>query len=130
MTDSIINQAIAAVIDMAEEIGLFAPIGRGPLDADPGIRVELSPGNPPLQHLDRRGVVHLSLVINAKHRDMQLLSNMLHRIHDTLTRAEDYPCTEAWQITHITTESLPELIGREPGDMWLYASALTVTLYY
>lgn len=130
MTDSIINQAISAVMGMAEETGLFAPIARGPLGADAGIRMELSPGSPPTYHLDRRCEVHLSLVLNAKHRDMQLVSNTLHRIHDALTRAPAYPHGDAWQITHIATESAPELIEREPGDLWLFASSLTVTLYY
>lgn len=130
MTDSIIDQAISAMMGMAEGLDLFAPIRRGPLGAEAGIRMELSPGSPPDPHMDRRCVVHLSLVLNAKHRDMQLLSGTLHRIHDALTRAPDYPRTDAWQITHIGTESLPELIEREPGDMWLFASALTVTVYY
>lgn len=130
MTDSCINQAILAVMNMAEEIGLFAPIRRGPLGAEPGIRMELSPGSQIRSHLDRRCVVDLSLVVNAKHRDMQLVSNTLHRIHDALNRAPAYPSTADWQITHIATESLPELIGREPDGQWLFASALAVTLYY
>lgn len=130
MTDSIIDQAISAVIAMAEELPLFAPIQRGPLDAEAGIRIALSPGSPPVVHMDRRCVVQLSLVLNAKHRDMQLVSGTLHRIHDTLSRAPAYPRTDAWQITHIRTESMPEMIERDPGDMWLFASALTVTLYY
>ena len=130
MTDSVINQVISAVMEMAEKTGLFSPIRRGPLDAGAGIRMELSPGNPPVYHLDRRCEVRLSLVLNAKHRNMQLVSNTLHRIHDALARAPEYPCTSTWQITHITTESMPELIEREPGDLWLFASALTVTVYY
>lgn len=130
MTDSCINQAILAVMGMAEKIGLFAPIRRGPLGAEAGIRMEVSPGSQIRGHLDRRCVVRLSLVVNAKHSDMQLVSNTLHHIHDALTRAPGYPSTAEWQITHITTESLPELIGREPDGQWLFASALEVTLYY
>lgn len=130
MSDSCINQAIAALMDMVQQLEPFAPVKRGPLDESAGIRMELSPGTPPICHFDRRCVVPLSIVINAKHRDMQLVSNTLHRIHDTLTRSSEYPCTTDWQITHITSESPPELIGREPGDLWLFASALTVTLYY
>lgn len=130
MTDSIINQAIAAVVDMAEQLGLFAPICFGPLGPAAGISMALSPGSPPIYHLDRRCEVQLSLVLNAKHRDMQLVSNTLHRIHDSLSRAGVYPRADDWQITHITTESLPELIEREADGMWLFASSLTVTLYY
>ena len=130
MTDAIINQAVSAVVGMAEELPLFAPIRRGPLGAEAGISIALSPGSPPVYHLDRRCEVRLSLVLNAKHRDMQLVSNTLHSIHDILSRAEVYPRADGWQITHIVTESMPELIDREPGDMWLFASSLTVTLYY
>jgi len=130
MTDAIITQAVSAVIGMAEELGLYAPIRRGPLGAEAGISIALSSGSPPVYHLDRRCEVCLSLVLNAKHRDMQLVSNTLHSIHDSLSRAEVYPCADGWQITHIVTETMPELIDREPGDMWLFASSLTVTLYY
>lgn len=130
MTDSIINQAMSAVVGMTGQLDLFAPIRFGPLGPDAGISIALSPGSPPAYHLDRRCEVRVSLVLNAKHRDMQLVSNTLHHIHDSLSRAPNYPSGEGWQITHILTESMPELIGREPGDMWLFASSLTVTLYY
>ena len=130
MPDSIINQAMSAVKSMAEALDLFAPIYFGPLGSDAGISMALSPGSPPTYHLDRRCEVRLSLVLNAKHQDMKLVSNTLHHIHDSLARAEVYPRTDDWQITHITTESLPELIEREADGMWLFASSLTVTLYY
>lgn len=130
MQDSIINQAILAIIGMVDELDLFAPIRIGPLDADAGISIALSPGSPPVYHLDRRCEVQLSLVLNARHRDMQLVSNTLHHLHDVLCRAPFYPRTDSWQITHITTESLPELVERQAGDWWLFASSLTVTLYY
>lgn len=130
MTDSIINQAMSAVKAMAEALDLFAPICFGPLGPNAGISMALSPSSPPTYHLDRRCEVHLTLVLNAKHSDMQLVSNTLHRIHDGLARAEVYPRADDWQITHITTESLPELIEREADGMWLYASSLTVTLFY
>lgn len=130
MTDSIINQAMSAVKAMAEALDLFAPVGFGPLGPDAGISMALSPGSPPTYYLDRRCEVHLSMVLNAKHSNMQLVSGTLHHIHDSLARAEVYPRADDWQITHITTESLPELIEREADGMWLFASSLAVTLYY
>lgn len=130
MTQAIIDQAIQAVMDLAGACEPFAPLRRGPLGAEDGISIALAPGDPPVCHLDRRCVVQLSLVLNAKHRDMQLVSSALHRIHDSLTRSAAYPGTEDWQITRIATETLPELIAREPDDRWLFASSLIVTLYY
>lgn len=130
LIDSIISQALEAVLGMCDELGLFEDIGIGPMGAEECLRLALSPGGTTTWHMDRRCVARLSVVLNAKHRDMRYLISAMGNIHDALCRSDIYPQTGNWQITGIVTESMPELIGRDPGDKWTAASALIVTLYY
>lgn len=129
MQDSIINQVMDALKGMCEELGFFTDVKIGPLGPGDGLRLALSPGRPPVYHMDRRCVALLSVVFNAKHSDLKFLTGALGNIHDALCSADTYPRTDAWQITHITTESMMELIGCDPGDKWVCASAVTVTVY-
>lgn len=127
--DSAINQAIDAVIALMNDTQPFAQILRGPLQASPGIAVEPSAGQPPERHMDRRSVMRIDLVVNAKHTDRRALTNALHAIHQHLTTLRRYPRGSAWQIASIETQAHPALVERKSDRTWLYASALMVTIY-
>lgn len=92
--------------------------------------MELTAGSAPKAHMDGRCVARLSLTLSAKHCDMQLASNTLHRIQEKLCSTEFPRADDQWQITDISIETMPHLIGREPGKLWLFTSSLTVTIYY
>lgn len=132
MTLSLIDEIIDAIIDMAVAAlpADHLPVGRGPLTELSGVAVEPEPSAEPLVHMDRRCIAQLSVILNGKHADRLYVSGQLMHIHQALTTAERYPCTDRWQISDVRTQALPALIGVEADHQWIYGSALTITIYY
>ena len=72
----------------------------------------------------------LSLVFNAKHENQAMAQNALDNLHAYLTRRKTFPRGDGWQITSITTDSVPMYLDREQNNQWLYGSGLSVRFYY
>ena len=53
MSETIINQAVEAVMDMIDALGLFALIYRGALGTDNGLSCEVGPTTPETVFLDK-----------------------------------------------------------------------------
>ena len=126
---SVINTAIEAVMDLIDALGNFAPITRGALGTVDGLTCEVAPSTYQEIYLDKNAFVPLTLALNGKHHDLQLLSNTMNNIIDTLTRRTAYPAGDGWQIVDITSGNLPRIIGREENNAWLMAGDLVVKLY-
>jgi hypothetical protein len=107
---SIINTAIEAVMDLIDALGNFAPITRGALGTGDGLTCEVAPSTYQEVYLDKNAFVPLTLALNGKHHDLQLLSNTMNNIIDTLTRRTAYPAGDGWQIVDITSGNLPRII--------------------
>jgi hypothetical protein len=60
---------------------------------------------------------------------LQVLSDTLNNIMDTLTRLKSYPTGNGWQIVDITNGNLPRVIGREENNSWVMACDLVVKIY-
>jgi hypothetical protein len=60
---------------------------------------------------------------------LQVLSDTLNNIIDTLTRRTAYPAGDGWEIVDITGGNLPRIIGREDNNAWLMAGDLIVKVY-
>ena len=126
MSTSIINQAVEAVMDMIDALGLFALIYRGALGTDNGLSCEVGPTTPETVFLDKNQYIPIDFVINGKHDNLHTLTEDMNKIHESLTMARSYPSGTDWKIVDITTATLPQKIGREDSGQWLMASALTV----
>lgn len=127
---SVINLVLEAVIWLMNATGPFATVTRGALPTGPGIVCEIGPSSAQTMHMDKNTVVPLDVTINGKHRNLQTLSDTLNNLHSVLTRAKLYPSEDTWQIVDITTQNLPQVIGRENNNDWLMASALSVKFYW
>lgn len=125
---SVLNQAIEAVMDLIDALGLYANISRGALGTGNGICCEMGPTSPDTIWLDKNKYIPIDLTINGKHENLQTLSDALNSIHENLTMMRSYPSGNNWMITDITTMTEPQIIGREPDNKWIMASALTVRL--
>ena len=127
-SSSVLNQAIEAVMDLIDALGLFANISRGALGTGNGLCCEMGPTSPETVWLDKNKYIPIDLTINGKHENLQTLSDALNSIHENLTMMRSYPSGNNWMITDIATMTEPQIIGREPDNKWIMASALSVRL--
>ena len=126
MSETILNQAVEAVMDLIDGLSLFSTIRRGALGTDDGICCEIGPTSPSEVYLDKNKYIPVDLTINGKHANLQTLSEALNTIHEHLTMLTSYPYGDHWHIVDISTMTEPRVIGREEGGHWLMASALLV----
>jgi hypothetical protein len=128
MSESIINQAIEAVMSLIDAMALYAPITRGALGTGDCLSCEIGPTSPETVWLDKNQYIPIDLTINGKHENLQTLSDSMNLIHESLTMMTEYPTGNRWQITDIATQTEPQVIGREQDNRWMMASALSVRL--
>ena len=126
MSNTIINQAVEAVAGLINGLGLFAPIYRGALGTGDGLSCEVGPTTPAEVYLDKNKYIPVDLTLNGKHENLETLSEALNGIHEHLTMLTSYPSGDHWQIVDITTQTEPQVIGREDSNQYLMASALMV----
>jgi hypothetical protein len=126
MSQSILNQAIEAVMDLIDALSLFAPITRGALSAGNSLSCEIGPTSPETVWLDKNQYIPIDLTINGKHENLQTLSDSMNLIHESLTMMRTYPNGSGWEIVDIATQTEPQVIGREQDNRWMMASALNV----
>ena len=126
MSESIINQAVDAVMTLIDEMGLFSLITRGALGTGDCLSCEIGPTGPETIWLDKNQYIPIDLTVNGKHANLQTLSDALNMIHENLTMKRIYPSGSKWQITDIATLTEPQVIGREQDNRWMMSSALLV----
>ena len=126
---SVLNLAVEAVMDMIDALDNFATITRGALGIDNSLSCEIAPSMVDSVFLDKESYIPLTLAINGKHDDLQVLSDTLNNIMDTLTRKKSYTEGTGFQIVDITNGNLPRVIGREGNNQWLMACDLVVKIY-
>ena len=125
---SIINEAVEAVMDLIDGLGLYASITRGALGTGASLCCEVAPSSPSEVYLDKNQYIPLDLTINGKNSDLETLSEAMNAIHEALTMLTEYPTGDEWQIVDISTYTEPQVIGREPDNAWVMASSLSVKI--
>ena len=125
-SSTVLNQAVEAVMDLIDGLSLFSTIQRGPLGTGDGLRCEIGPTTPESVFLDKNKYIPVDLTINGKHENLLTLSEALNTIHENLTMLTSYPSGDKWQIVDITTQTEPQIVGREDSNQWIMASALLV----
>jgi hypothetical protein len=80
-------------------------------------------------YLDKNSFIPLTLALNGKHSNLQVLTETMNNIIDTMTRAKSYPSGNGWEIVDITGGNFPRVIGREDNNRWLVACDLIVKIY-
>lgn len=126
---SIVNDVLEVVLQLINSLGLFKPAILGPLTPEPGIAVMLGPSNPETVYMSKDAYLYLDITLNGRHSNLWLLTGDMNRIHSGLTRAKKYAEGQGWEIVDITTQTLPQVIDREPNNDWLMASSLIVKVY-
>ena len=124
-----INAAVEAVMDLIDAQENFAQITRGALGTGNGLTCEIAPSMPQEVYADKNAYIPVTLALNGKHADLQVLSDTLNNIIDALTRRTQYPSGNGWEIVDITSGNLPRVIGREDNNEWLMAGDLIVKIY-
>lgn len=125
-SETILNQAIEAVMDLIDDLGLYATVTRGALGTGNGISCEMGPTSPEAVWMTKNQYIPMDVTINGKHSNLQTLSEAMNTIHESLTMMRIYPAGDRWEIVDITTMSAPQVIGREDDNRWMMASALSV----
>ena len=126
---SIINSAVESVMDMIDGMNLYAPITRGALGSGDGICCEVAPSYTDRVFLSKESYIQITLALNAKHSNLQTVSDTLNNIIDTLTRMTEYTNGTGWKIVDITNGSIPRVIGREENNSWLMSCDLVIKIY-
>jgi hypothetical protein len=129
MTTSKINAAVESVMDMIDAMGNFAAITRGALGTGNGLTCEIAPSMASEVYMDKNAYIPLTLALNGKHGNLDVLTDTMNNIIDTLTRLTSYPSGDGWQIVDITSGNLPRIIGREENNAWVMAGDLIVKIY-
>lgn len=124
-----VNLAIESVMDLIDNMGNFADITRGALGIDNGLCCEIAPSNAQEIYLDKEGYYPITLAINGKHHDLQVITDTLNTIMDTLSRRTTYPTGDGWQIVDISEGIMPRVIGREQNNAWLLACDIVIKIY-
>lgn len=124
-----INAAVEAVMDLIDGMDNFASITRGTLGTGDGLACEIAQSTPLEVYYDKNAFIPITLALNGKHHNLQVLSDTLNSIVDTLTRRTAYPAGDGWEIVDITGGNLPRVIGREDNNAWLMAGDLIVKVY-
>ena len=129
--NSIPKQVLESVRMLAQDSGFaYAQIVNGALPPDNGISLTTAGGGMDTTFFSVGQSILLSLVLNAKHENQATAQNALDNIHAYLTRRKTFPRGDGWQITSITTDSVPMYLDREQNNQWLYGSGLSVRFYY
>jgi len=128
------SAVIDAVMDLAQEALTASSypyiITRGSCGSGNCISCEPSYGTADRRFFSKNGAFRVTLVFNAKHKDMQAALNMLEQVQLKITRMQDeYPEAEAWKITGIWTNAMPMMIAREEDNTWLYAASVYIDYY-
>ena len=126
---SVVNLAVEAVMDMIDATSPFATITRGALGIGNGLCCEIAPTNTQTVFMDKNSYIPLTLALNGKHDDLQVLSDTLNNIMDTLSRKTSYTSGNGWQIVDITCGNHPQIIGREDNNSWLMACDLVIKIF-
>lgn len=124
-----INAAVEAAMDLIDGMNNFASITRGALGTADGLACEIAPSTYAEVYLDKGAFIPLTLALNGKHHDLQVLSDTLNNIVDTMTRRTTYPAGDGWEIVDITSGNLPRIIGRENNNAWVMACDLVLKIY-
>ena len=124
-----LNLAVEAVVTLINAMGNFATMTRGALGTGNGLTCEIAPSTVAEVYLDKNTFIPLTLALNGKHSNLQVLSDTLNNIIDTMTRRTVYPAGDGWEIVDITSGNLPRIIGREENNAWLMAGDLVVKIY-
>lgn len=126
---NVFNNVLLSVIQMMQEVELYAPVVIGALPADNGISCTVSTGAPSSVFLEKGMAYQMDVVLNGKHSDQQTVSDTLNNIHLALTKTKRYPNTSDFQITNIESVSLPSYLDREENKQFLYGSSLLIKFY-
>ena len=131
---SVINEVVEAVIADINTRSFFTSVTRGALPTGGGITCEVGPSSFSAMHMDKRLVVPLDLTLNGKCDSLRTLTDAMNGIHAYLGFKTTYPrdnsSADRWQIIDITTQTMPQIIGREQNGEWLMASSLSVKFYW
>ena len=124
-----IDLAIESVINLVNTMGNFATMTRGALGTANSLACEIAPSSPQEVYLDKNAYIQITLALNGKHSNLQVLTNTMNNIVDTMTRRRTYPDGNGWEIVDISGGNLPRVIGRDEHNLWIMAGDLIVKVY-
>ena len=129
VSTSWLNLAIEAVMDLIDQMGNFANISRGALGTENGLCCEVAPSTVEAVFLDKNVYYPVTPALTGKHNDLQVLSDTVNNIADTLSRRTEYPTGAGFEIVDITHGNTPRVIGREQNNAWVMACDIIVKIY-
>lgn len=112
----------------------YTTISNGAMPVADGLAMYIGSGAETERHFDNGGMHEISIVLNGKHSDLNTVLTALSNIHYGITNCNyiNTPSLKAdkWQVTSISTTSIPNHLGREDtSKQWLCGSILRVAFY-
>lgn len=113
-----IRDLVAEVLGVTPFNGTMPPVS--------GYALQIDMGSVDTTFLSTGISYNMGLVLNGKGENQVEVYNKLCAAHIALTQRKKWTQQDNWQITNVSTDSLPTLLGREDNVNWEYGSGLTV----
>ena len=126
---SVLNLAVESVMDLIDAMDLYSPILRGALGIGNSLSCEVAPSATEAVFYDKGTYTPILLALNGKHDNLNVLTDTMNNIMDTLTQMKTYPSGSGWEIVDITNGNFPRVIGREDNNSWVMACDIFIKLY-
>lgn len=125
---SVYTDVLNAVIELINNTNPYAKVTVGSMPAENGISIAWT-SSVNNTFFNKFAAVEMTAVLNGKHKKQQTVADGLGAIHTSLSMRKHYPIADNFQITDISTLSVPSYLGREQNNQWLYGSSLRVKFY-
>lgn len=106
---------------ISPKIGAIPPLG--------GVGIQQSSGSVTAPFLPRTGAIRETYVINAKNKNQKTALQTLEEIHRILTKRFGYQTTDSYQIATIKTLNLPDYLGQDNDESYMFGSSVEVIYY-
>lgn len=110
----------------------FQTIEHGAMPQNNGLSMYLGPGTVEQRHMDKGGIQQITVALNGKHQQLDVVLGAMSNIHTGLMATRDYPGGAGWRILNIETSTPPNYLDREDSGtrQWLYGSLLVAKVYF
>lgn len=125
---SVYSDVLGAVASLANQTEPYTPVAEGFTPGENSLTIAWS-ASTVSPFFSKKAAVEMTALLNGKHSSQELVANALGKIHTSLSMRKDYPLTDCYQITDISTLRGPSCLGQDENKQWLYGSSLRVRFF-
>lgn len=93
------------------------------------VAIQQSSGSVIAPYNTRSQAIRETYVVNAKDKKQKTAMTLLEQVHAILTKKKGYTSDSSYQIACISTLNLPDFLGQENNESYMYGSSIEVLVY-